>query len=192
MTNIDFSKLPIQHAKHYETLQYDQIMSLYDYHPWKEGKNPKIDKTTNNLINLKKNRSGAVNFFSKVVTSQFSSLAGSQPKLFCVVPSHTENDVSESMMQVMQNISSDFGFVNESNLLVRSNTVAKSATGGDRSLQHHLDSINVVNQEIIQGKVVFLFDDISTTGNSMRACKQLLLSAGAEQVVMISFGQTYL
>lgn len=167
-------------------------MPLYDYHSWDNGKNPKIDRITNTLINLKKNMPSAVNFFSKVVKTQLLHLIDSEPKVFCVVPSHTENVVSEGLMSVMQNIRSDFGFTNASNLLVRNRTVDKSATGGNRNLQNHLDSINAVNQISILDNDVFLFDDISTTGNSMHACKQLLLAAGAKRVVMISFGQTCL
>ncbi|WP_286271954.1 phosphoribosyltransferase [Thalassotalea hakodatensis] len=191
VTNIDFSTLSSQYPKSYSALDFEQIMPLYDYHSWDGGKNPRIDKITNTLINLKKNRSPAISFFSKVVRSQLLSLIGSQPKIFCVVPSHSKDDVSEGMMKVMSNIREDFGFANVSNLLNRTLTVPKAATGGDRSVQHHLDSIEILNRDYVQGKAVFLFDDISTTGNSMNACKQLLLEAGAQSVVMISFGQTW-
>jgi len=191
VTNIDFSTLSTQYAKSYRTLDFEQIMPLYDYHSWDDGNNPRIDKATNNLINLKQNRSSAVSYFSRVVRSQFVSLVCDEPKVFCVVPSHTQNGVSPALMTVMGNIKEEFGFSNTTNLLTRTQTVAKSATGGDRSIQHHLESIAVTNPGIVQGKVVFLFDDISTTGNSMNACKQLLLEAGAQKVAMISFGQTW-
>ena len=44
----------------------------------------------------------------------------------------------------------------------------------------------------IKGETIFLFDDITTTGCSLLACKELLLDAGAAQVAMIALGQTYL
>lgn len=191
MTNIDFSALSSQYSKNYRALDFEQIMPLYDYHAWDDGNNPKIDKITNTLIGLKKNRTPSINFFTKVVKSQLLSIVCSEPRVFCVVPSHTQNNVSSGMMTIMGNIRAAFGFANEPNLLARTVTVPKAATGGDRSLQHHLDSIAVVNKPFVEGKVVFLFDDISTTGNSMYACKQLLLEAGAQSVVMISFGQTW-
>lgn len=191
MTRIDFSVLSTQHAKSYRALDFEQIMPLYNYHPWEDGKNPRIDKTTNNLINLKKNQMPAVRYFSKVVRSQFLSIVCTEPRVFCVVPSHTQNVVSPALMTVMENIKKDFGFTNSTNLLIRTQTVPKSATGGDRSMQHHLDSISVTNPSIVQDKVVFLFDDISTTGSSLKACRRLLLETGAQKVVMISFGQTW-
>ena len=191
MTNIDFSKLKSQYAIDYKELCFDSIMSLYVYHPWDGGNNPKIDKITNTLLNLKKNKDPAVNFFSKVVKTQFLALV--DPKediIYCIVPSHKANEVSTGLMRVIDNIKNDFGFKNLTNPLKRIKTVAKSSTGGDRSVQHHLDSIEVVDQKIIKDNTVYLFDDVSSTGNSMEACKKLLLEEGAKQVVMISFGQT--
>lgn len=191
MAYIDFSKLPSQNAKSYSALSYENIMPLYDYHPWDRSENPNIDQITNTLINLKKDKTPPIKFFTKVIRSQFLGLMPSTPKSFCIVPSHTKDHVSEAMMTIMNNLKAEFYFSNNSNLLNRTSTVPKAATGGDRSIQHHLDSIEVINNEHIQGKEVFLIDDISTTGNSMQACKKILLEAGAKKVVMISLGQTF-
>ena len=173
-------------------------MPLYDYHPWDGGNNPNIDKITNTILNLKTNKrekasfqEGAIKFFSKVIVSQLSHLVCDSPKSFCIVPSHEQGQLSYGLMKVMSNISEEFDFSNTDNLLVRTATVEKSATGGDRSIQHHLDSLAAINHEFIEGKVIYLFDDISSTGNSMHACKEILLSAGALRVAMISFGQTW-
>lgn len=191
MTNIDFSKLKSQYAINYKELSFDTIMNLYVYHPWDGGKNPNIDNITNTLLNLKSDKDSAVNYFSKVVKTQLANLSkGQENKSYCIVPSHTKGDISNGLSRVIENIKIDFGFSNNANLLKRSKTVAKSSTGGDRSVQHHLDSIAVVDDSSVKDKVVFLFDDISSTGNSMEACKKLLLEKGATKVVMISFGQT--
>lgn len=197
MTNIDFAKLKTQYAIDYDKLSYDAIMNLYVYHPWNDGKNPKMDKITNTLLNLKKDQDAAVNYFSKVVKTQLLNLIDPKEDLaFCIIPSHTANDVSNGLMRVINNIKDDFGFKNTNNVLNRTKTVAKSSTGGDRSVQHHLDSIEVSDPAMIKNKTIFLFDDVSSTGNSMDACKKLLLDKGvkkdkgANKVVMISLGQT--
>jgi hypothetical protein len=191
MTNIDFSKLTSQYAINYDELSFDTIMNLYVYHPWDGGKNPNIDKITNTLLNLKSDKDPAVNFFSKVAKTQLLDLVKTQKnKSYCIVPSHSKGDISNGLSRVIANIKNDFGFSNSTNPLKRIRTVAKSSTGGDRSVQHHLDSIEVVDESVVKDKVVFLFDDISSTGNSMEACKKLLLEKGATKVVMISFGQT--
>ncbi|MFQ3171363.1 MAG: putative amidophosphoribosyltransferase [Oleispira sp.] len=195
MTKIDFSTLKSQEPKEYSEISYTSVMSLFNYLPWGDGTN--IDQITNSLLNLKTKDTGkfwlrtkAVTFFTNAIKGQLSGLKCDSDKVCCIVPSHQKDGLSEGMMQVMGGIITDFDFKNTGNLLKRKTTVAKSATGGDRSLQHHIDSIEVTDAAFVKGKVVYLFDDISSTGNSLAACKSLLLTAGATQVVMISLGQT--
>lgn len=175
-------------------------MFLYDYHPWCEGKNVNIDKITNTLINLKKTAENSwnspVNFFTKVLTNPYRGLSrlvskSDKSNVFCVVPSHAKNMVSPGLLQLARNVSHEFNFKNKENLLSRTTTVDKAASGGQRSIQIHLDSVVVVGQENVKGKTVYLFDDITTTGCSLLACKQLLLEAGAERVAMIALGRTF-
>lgn len=42
----------------------------------------------------------------------------------------------------------------------------------------------------ITGEIVLLMDDITTTGNSLYACKDILLENGAETVEMFALGKT--
>jgi predicted amidophosphoribosyltransferase len=53
-----------------------------------------------------------------------------------------------------------------------------------------LDSIKVVKPDLIKGRRVLLLDDVKTSGNSLIACKELLLKAGAKEVVMVALGRT--
>lgn len=41
----------------------------------------------------------------------------------------------------------------------------------------------------ISGDVVLLIDDVTTTGNSLYACKEILLQAGADTVEMFALGK---
>lgn len=196
---MDMSSLPSQHTKKYKEISYSAIMALYDYHPWDGGNNPRIDKITNTLLNLKNaelaRRSPAVNFFTKVLTNPNSGLArllDSEFSLVSAVPSHTKNNVSPGLLEIIKNISDDYNFKKTDNLLVRTQTVAKAATGGPRNQQVHLNSIEVIEKSIIKGETIFLFDDITSTGSSLLACRQLLLEAGAARVAMIALGKTYL
>jgi len=173
-------------------------MYLYDYHQWDNGNNPRIDKITNTLLNLKCNkparansRNSSINFFSKVVTSQFGRILEGSPRSFCIVPSHAAYMLGYGLMAVMDNIQENFSFSNTDNLLSRTETIDKLSEGGCRDIQLHQDTIAVVNPEFVEGHVIYLFDDISSTGNSLQASKNLLLEAGASKVVMISFGQTW-
>jgi HAD superfamily hydrolase (TIGR01509 family) len=62
--------------------------------------------------------------------------------------------------------------------------------GGDRSYEHELASLEAVNSELIQDCIVLLLDDVTTTGNSLRAGKSLLLSHHARRVIMFALGKT--
>lgn len=186
-----------QLAKRYARIDYDNVMYLFDYHPWNEGLNPRIDNITHTILNtkstaLERRRSAAVNYFSKVLTSRphgICHLHDGGECYFAVVPSHSRGNQSAGLMQIAHNISRNFNFVNEDNVLFRHTSVPKAATGGRRSREVHLDSI-VVTLDIAE-QTVFLFDDITTTGSSILACKELLVNAGANRVVMITLGQTY-
>jgi HAD superfamily hydrolase (TIGR01509 family) len=62
--------------------------------------------------------------------------------------------------------------------------------GGDRNYEHELASLEAVNSELIQDRIVLLLDDVTTTGNSLRAGKSLLLSHHARRVIMFALGKT--
>lgn len=197
--------LPGQDFKAYRDIDYDNIMYLYDYHPWNRNgeKNPNIDQVTHDILNIKNPnddkasyRNKAVRFFRSALTSAnppgLSSLIDTQEeRLFAIVPSSTAFRVCRGMMELVSQLRRPFNFINEENILVRHATVPKAATGGLRDQRVHLDSISV-DRRLLEGRTVFLFDDVTTTGCSLQACKRILLDAGAAKVAMIALGQTYM
>jgi len=54
----------------------------------------------------------------------------------------------------------------------------------------HLKSIRVSQPQMIEDQQLILLDDIVTSGNSIHACKKLLLDAGAFLVQSIALGAT--
>lgn len=49
----------------------------------------------------------------------------------------------------------------------------------------------IVKPEVLNEKVVLLFDDIVTSGNTMQSCKRMIENAGATVVFQMSIGRTY-
>lgn len=63
------------------------------------------------------------------------------------------------------------------------------AHGGDRSKYLHLQSIEVVDDIDMSQDIILLMDDVTTTGNSLYACKEILLNHGAKNVEMFALGK---
>lgn len=106
-----------------------------------------------------------------------------------VVPTHDTCNNS-GIKLLAQKIANVKNIIDATSCLIRHKTIDRLSTGGSRNSETHLQSIKILNQEVIQGKDVLLFDDISTTGNSLKACKKLLKDAGVKTVKCFVLGKT--
>jgi predicted amidophosphoribosyltransferase len=106
-----------------------------------------------------------------------------------VVPSHNTTTSPSGIQELAQMLAAN-GRVDATSCLVRHKSISKQATGGARSVKRNLQTIRVENADLIVGKEVLLLDDVSTTGSSLEACKQLLLAAGASSVKCAVLGKT--
>ena len=79
-------------------------------------------------------------------------------------------------------------------LLVRTTIVPnyESTEGGleVRVKAIHKDTIKVSTPSIVEGKEVFIFDDVWTSGATLRACQEVVTTAGAESVKLFVVGKT--
>lgn len=108
-----------------------------------------------------------------------------------VVPSHDPDNKNSGVRSVAQIVCAKHGFVDATACLVRKQKVVKSTTkGADRSVEKHLGSIGVQDQYKVMGQRVIILDDVTTTGNSMKACEKLILATSAEVVQCISLAKT--
>lgn len=73
--------------------------------------------------------------------------------------------------------------------LRRNRDIDKLAWGGRRDQQIHMQSISTMQEMEITGDIVLLMDDVTTTGNSLYACREILLQAGADHVEMFALGK---
>ena len=60
----------------------------------------------------------------------------------------------------------------------------------DRFKRDHKRSIKVTEPERVKGKAVCVVDDIWTSGATLRACRDLLLEAGAKQVKLYAIAKS--
>ena len=74
--------------------------------------------------------------------------------------------------------------------LIRTKEIEKLATGGNRNIDVHLDSIAVDPGVSVTGEVILVVDDVTTSGNSLYASRDILLRNGASRVALLALGQT--
>lgn len=99
------------------------------------------------------------------------------------VPSSTAEKTNSGIMKLAKMLSRPgCGRIDATSCLVRKISVKPNHMGGERSLTKHLNSIEVVNQHLIQEQIVILLDDVCTSGNTLAACTQLLMEAGVSEV----------
>jgi predicted amidophosphoribosyltransferase len=104
-------------------------------------------------------------------------------------PGYDHQKASSGLFQLTERLTTN-NRINAASCLVRHTLVAESSSWGDRSVEKHLQSIKVVNASLVESRAVLLMDDIATTGNSMRACKRLLMDHGAKVVACLVLGLT--
>jgi predicted amidophosphoribosyltransferase len=113
--------------------------------------------------------------------------------VLAVVPGHDERSTNRerALGRVVARLVSDIGsrFVDGSDALLRHRTIQKLATGGDRGAHVHRGSVRVAADELVMGRSVVVLDDVTSTGNSLRACVDLLQEAGASRVIGVALAR---
>lgn len=167
------------------------ILSLGDYHPFWKNKglgipNPtfKYDGYSERILDIKRNMEDAVYFFydqlDKIICKKV---------VICVVPSHDPNK-KNSGIRTLAKMLAENGRVDATDCLVRYKRIEKLSDGGKRPIQVHTKSIKAQDIHLIKGKEILLLDDVTTTGNSLTACKRMLIDNGANKVKCLALAKT--
>ncbi|WDQ32171.1 hypothetical protein PTQ21_27955 [Paenibacillus marchantiae] len=171
--------------KNLEFNQPELILTAVSYHPYRGGSNPNFDDNSRFLLDLKNDKDIAIdkiyNWLEPLVDLNVS---------LAVVPSHDPNKVGGGVYRIAKKLVSSSKRIDATSCLKRHTIIQKLAHGGPRSIDIHRNSINVIDRELIMDKEVLLLDDITTSGNSLYACRELLLRAGAREVQCLAFGRT--
>lgn len=159
---------------------------LFKYYPYYGGTNPNFDQYSGLLLDVKEQFKRGIDPFTKILKSQLSY---SEEYVICVIPSH-EVGIKLTGIKTIAKILCVPPIIDGTNLIIRTKEMPKKATGGIRDLQSEIDSLTINNKKIIKNKQVLLLDDITTTGTSLNAGKQILEDAGAEIVATLALGKT--
>jgi predicted amidophosphoribosyltransferase len=165
------------------------IIYLVEYHAYwidkSQGlKNPSFDKNSARVLDLKESKEKGIAPFLE----QLEQLVAEGVSI-AVVPSHDPEKTEGGIREMAHRLAAN-GRVDATGCLVRTKKIDKLATGGNRSVEVHLNSIEVREPELVMGKEMLLLDDVMTSGNSLLACKKLLKAAGAIRVKRLAIGKT--
>lgn len=176
-----------------KVIYQNTIVSILTYHPYwivyRAVKNEKFDSISANILKFKRKDLAMINELHKNLSPQ---LTKSTQIVISMVPAHTANHTNQHtpLSILVKKLVKSNNFVDGSDCLIRHTPIEKLANGGNRSIQTHKTSIKVEHTEIIKNQNILLIDDITTTGNSLKACKELLLYAGAKEVCMLAIAET--
>ncbi|MGK7933777.1 MAG: ComF family protein [Microcystaceae cyanobacterium] len=147
-----------------------------------------FNEFSNNILDLKDRNSLAIYFF----LNRLKHLISDDEVIVTTVPSHSCNISSSGIRDLAQKlVQSKKDFIDGTLCLERFKSIEKlSSSFNNRSLNTHLNSVKISHSELIKDKQVILMDDVLTSGNSVQACKQLLLEGGAKAVKIIVLGKT--
>lgn len=135
------------------------------------------------ILDLKEGKKQAVNYFYNLINAEIN-----EGVTICVVPS-SNMDKLVTGISMLGEMLADNRRIDKVYYLRRIESIDKLAYGGNRSRDIHLRTISTLNDMDISGDIVLLMDDVTTTGNSLYACKEILLSKGAQTVEMFALGK---
>lgn len=164
---------------------------LYDYYPVGCEEHGEDSRA---ILRFKEGKEAEIERFANEIKEALISKAGNNQSFYkdvvvVIVPSHRCGEWSESLKRVAVTICKELDMLNYSSGLKRIMNHAKLSTGGDRSKESHLKTIAFGKRDIV-GKRVLILDDVTTTGNSIRACAEILKKAGAVKVGAVAIGKT--
>lgn len=164
------------------------IVVYSNYHKYwldreRKIKNPLFDVFSGKILDLKEGKQDAIQYFYNLIDAEIR-----EGITICVVPSSNSEKVVTGIGKLGEMLAEN-GRVNKVYFLRREKSIDKLAIGGNRDKEVHMHSISTVEDMDITEDIVLLMDDVTTTGNSLYACKELLLMRGAGKVEMFALGK---
>jgi predicted amidophosphoribosyltransferase len=171
--------------------------NLVDYHTYRceDGTvNPALDDNSRKIMDLKNEdclgHKTAISHFGALLASTVKALAKGDTKIqIAIAPKSKVDAPSLALEALIAHINPPETIYNSDFLVRITDKPSAHNEGGTRDIDIQLTTISS-NSEIDPDTPVLLLDDVTTTGNTLDACEQILRTAGATTVVKLVVGKT--
>ena len=170
---------------------------MITYHPFHNGQNPLHFQGSDSqtLSYLKQDTlydSDRKEEFEYRISEWLEGILLQEPNqgnvAIAIVPGHSPESSHNFLHVIVDVITSETTITKT--LLQRTKKVPKATSTGIRCQALHEQTIAVSDPESVVDKVVYVIDDIETSGATLRACRKLMMDAGAAQVKLLAVGKT--
>lgn len=145
------------------------------------------------ILKLKNNKNDSIEYYTNKLKSilLYKIKNINEFDIITYVPSSKTDKDNLALEKILKNICNNYNNLKFKKCLIRVQNIDKLSTGGNRDKEIHIKTININNLEEIKDKNIIIIDDVTSTGNSMIACKEKLKNYGANKVACLSLSKTY-
>ena len=175
---------------------YESCFAMEDYfieyHPYNDGNNPNHypGSDSQSLVYLKMGYENAnIEDLRQRIKDWLKGILDNKDIVIAIAPGHSPQSAPNFLHDIVGSLI--HGNIKDGrDLLKRTREVPKAAQGGPRDQRLHEDTIEVTDPSKVKNKMVYIIDDIWTTGSTLQACASLIRRAGASDVKVFAVGKT--
>ena len=179
-----------------EELYYESCFAMEDYfieyHPYNGGNNPNHypGSDSQSLVYLKMGYENAnIEDLRQRIQEWLKGILDNKDIVIAIAPGHSPQSSPNFLHEIAGSLIR--GNIKDGrDLLIRRIAVPKAAQGGPRDQDLHENTIEVTDPSKVKVKVVYIIDDIWTSGSTLQACASLIRKAGASDVKLFAVGKT--
>jgi len=162
------------------------IESWEQYHPKYvcRAPNPLHDDLSRMLLGMKEFNQAFIRYFADQLNGWLPGEV-----VICTAPSSNPAIHHNGISQVGQILACHYNRVDGTHVLRRC-VDTRNVQRNTRTMRTHLNSIEVIDPNLIRDRTVVMLDDVTTHGHTLRACGGLLYEAGATRVLLRAVAKT--
>ena len=170
-----------------------KILSAGYYIPQRFRSNANINDLHHSvriMNGLKECKTDDLNYFTEYLNNIIFS-DYDEGLVICCVPSSRAYYFESGIHKIINQICKIRNFINGSDYLIRTENIPKKhLQSGYRTKEIDYKTIKLKDSKILTGKKVLLIDDITTTGNSIYACRDKIVEDKPLSIEFFTFGIT--